>query len=134
MVPDTCPLLTLLPNELQTSVRGQIGLEFCKESSGHGLRHLTCVLHRSNMWFTHAWVTFVPFELQTSTQNTEAESKQRKLSKKHVKTKAKWTGGTPSRRGAVADFKGCSRIEVIVLFFKPVRIVERQLSNVDFQG
>ena len=63
---DTCPLLTLLPNELQTSVRGPIGLEFCKESSGHSLSYLTCVLHRSNMWFTHAWVTFNPFELQTS--------------------------------------------------------------------
>ena len=49
---DTCSLLTLLPNGLQTSVRGQIGLEFCQESNGHGLRHLTCVLHRSNMWFT----------------------------------------------------------------------------------
>ena len=50
MVPDTClthvamcPLITLLPNELQGSVRGQNGVELCQESSGHGPRHVTCV-------------------------------------------------------------------------------------------
>ena len=39
---DTCPLLTLLPDELQRSVRGQIGVEFHQESSGHSLRHMIC--------------------------------------------------------------------------------------------
>ena len=40
----TCPLLTLLPDELHGSVRGQNGVEFRQEFSKHGLRHGTLVL------------------------------------------------------------------------------------------
>ena len=43
----TCPFLTLLPDELQGSVRGQIGVEFRQESNGHGPRHVTRVRHVS---------------------------------------------------------------------------------------
>ena len=37
-----CLLPILLPDELQRSVRGQIGVEFHQESSGHSLRHMIC--------------------------------------------------------------------------------------------
>ena len=45
MVPDMlhvsvmCPFLTLDPDELQQSVRGQIGVEFCQVCNGHGNIH-----------------------------------------------------------------------------------------------
>ena len=44
---DTCLFLTLLPDELQGSVRGQNGVEFRQEFNGHGPRHLTFVRHMS---------------------------------------------------------------------------------------
>ena len=44
---DTCPLITLIPDELQGSVRGQIGVKFRQEFNGHGPRHLTCVFQVS---------------------------------------------------------------------------------------
>ena len=40
---DTCPLLTLLPDELQWSVRGQNGVEFCQEFNEIGPTRLSCV-------------------------------------------------------------------------------------------
>ena len=54
---DTCPsrvnpwfthdFVTNDPIELQTSLRGQNGVEFHQESNGHGPKHVTCVLHVS---------------------------------------------------------------------------------------
>ena len=43
----TCTFLTLLPDELQGSVRGQIGVEFRQEYNGHGPRHVARVCHVS---------------------------------------------------------------------------------------
>ena len=58
----TRDFLTSDPFELQTSVRGQNGVEFHWESNGHGPRHVTRVRHVS----TRDLVTPDPIELQTS--------------------------------------------------------------------
>ena len=44
---DTCPLLTLLLDELQRCARGQIGVEFHQEFNGHGPRQVERVRHMS---------------------------------------------------------------------------------------
>ena len=62
----TCPLLTLLPDELQGSVRGQIGVEFRQESNGHGPSHVTRVRHVSSRVDTCLLLTLLLGELQGS--------------------------------------------------------------------
>ena len=58
----TRDFLTSDPFELQTSVRGQNGVEFHQESNGHGPRHVARVRHGS----PRVLLTPDPFELQTS--------------------------------------------------------------------
>ena len=53
---------------MQTSVRGQNGVEFHHEFNGHGPRHMICVLHvlTHDLDIRYDFVTPEPFELQTS--------------------------------------------------------------------
>ena len=62
--------------ELETSVKGQNGVEFRQESSRHGPSYLTHVLHMSYTWFTRDWVTLDPLELETSVKSQLPSVKQ----------------------------------------------------------
>ena len=58
--------ITSEPFELQTSVRGQNGVEFHQESNEQGPRHVTRVLHVSTRDLHVFLITTEPFDLLTS--------------------------------------------------------------------